>query len=163
MIDSSYSQILCGKVALKICAEFTTIWQSFYSKEELWTCAFKYQVFLLLLSCIFLIYLFEFFFKSFRVSSQVKLYLQVKFLPEFKKSGITPEFQPRAKRIPFTSFHSVLDLYLRRFATYFTKIFYGESTFVCSSKILILDFINKSNKMFDFKMFKMSYWLQSIQ
>ena len=49
-------------------------------------------------------------------------------------------------------------IYLQRFATYFTKMFYGKSTFHMQSqdyiKTMMLNFINKKCEIFNLKRFK---------
>ena len=121
------------------------------------------KFFLLLSSCIFLIYLFKFFFKSLRAPSHVKLYLQVKFLPELKKKWYHTWVSTQGETNTFYFISLWIGLIFAKICGIFYKNILRRKH-VCMqlqdyTKILILDYINKSNKMFDFKTFKMFYWL----
>ena len=52
----------------------------------------------------------------------------------------------------FSSFHPSLKLYLERFEAYFTKMFYGKCMQLQDYiKTMMLDFVNKRSKIFNFK------------
>ena len=60
--------------------------------------------------------------------------MDVKFRPRVKfstsiqveKIGVTRDSQPKAKLIFFFSFHPWVEIYLQRFAAYFTNMFYSN-------------------------------------
>ena len=89
----------------------------------------------------------------------------MKFCPG--RFDVTCEFQPRVKGIFFYFISPQDEILLQRFAAYFTKMFYGKSMYCMQlqyyTKTMILDFVNKRSKMFDFKTLKIVYWLQLIQ
>ena len=81
----------------------------------------------------------------------IKYYLiksiDFQFNPGLKKIGVTREFHRGGEtNVYFTSFHSGVEIYLQGFAAYFTKFFYGKSTFRMQLQDYIktiLHFINK--------------------
>ena len=69
-----------------------------------------------------------------------------------KQDGVTREFQLGVKLMFFSSFHPSLKLYLERFEAYFTKMFYGKFMRLQDYiKTMMLDFVNKRSKIFNFK------------
>ena len=80
------------------------------------------------------------------------------FQPGLKKVRVTLEFQPGVNECFFTLFHPRVKMYLQKICSIFYKNFLLKKTFRMQLqdyiKTMMLDFINKRSKTFNFKTFK---------